>query len=82
MVPIDISLIGCDYYFGNLHKWCYAPKGTAFLWTSPSRQGYTELQPTVISSTGEHEYLKRFAYTGTRDYTAFSVIPAAFAFID
>ena len=80
ILEIDVQTIDCDYYCGNLHKWCFAPKGTAFLWTAPERQRYTHLQPTVISSTGEREYLGRFAYTGTRDYTAFAVVPAALAF--
>ena len=81
----DLSSIGVDYYTGNLHKWCYAPKGSAFLWTSPLKKENKEFRniaPTVISSTGQASYTGRFAYTGTRDYTSFCAIPAALDFCD
>lgn len=83
VLEVDIDSLGCDFYTGNLHKWCYAPKGCAFMWVSKkaSRQ-WEELAPTVISSTGERSYVGRFSYTGTRDYTAFCTIPAALQFCD
>ena len=79
----DLGDWGADYYTGNLHKWCYAPKGCAFMWTAPNvdaNKEYENLAPTVISSTGERSYTGRYAYTGTRDYTAFCTIPAALDF--
>ncbi len=79
-VDINVERIGADYYTGNIHKWCFAPKGCAFLWTAKSRQSYQDLRPTVICSKGHREYADSYAYTGTRDYTAFASIPAAFAF--
>ena len=27
VLKVDIESLGCDFYTGNLHKWCYAPKG-------------------------------------------------------
>ena len=80
----DLSDLGVDYYTGNLHKWCYAPKGCAFMWTADrnGNKDYAGLAPTVISSTGMTSYADRFAYTGTRDYTAFCTIPAALDFCD
>lgn len=81
-LPLDVKDIAPDYYIGNCHKWLYAPKGTAFLWVSPSRQRQDFPAPTVISSVGMPlEMAERYAYTGTRDYTAFIAIPAAFDFI-
>ena len=83
VMDVDIEKLGCDFYTGNLHKWCYAPKGCAFMWVSPTSSVSKEwegLAPTVISSTGERSYVGRFAYTGTRDYTAFCAIPAALDF--
>jgi isopenicillin-N epimerase len=34
---IDISMrdIGAEYYFGNIHKWLYTPRGCAFLYVDP-----------------------------------------------
>jgi hercynylcysteine S-oxide lyase len=38
------------------------------------------IEPTVISSSGKHDYVGRYAYTGTRDYTGLCTIPTAFEF--
>ena len=62
VIDIDVHDIGADYYLGNCHKWLYAPKGSAFLWVAPGQQAYSE--PTVISSTGKHDFVGRYAYTG------------------
>ena len=34
---IDLYLddLGADFYVGNLHKWAYAPRGAAIVWTHP-----------------------------------------------
>lgn len=76
-VPVNVRDIGATFYLGNAHKWLYAPKGTAFLWVAPSSQGDLSPEPTVISSSGQHDYVDRYAYTGTRDYTAFATLPTA-----
>jgi hypothetical protein len=51
---------------GNLHKWFYAPKGSAFLYIAPSSRSL--VVPTVISSefSGEGSLDSKFQYTGTR----------------
>lgn len=82
VLDINLSDLLPDYYLGNCHKWLYAPKGTAFLYVSSLLQSYHNIQPTVISSSGKHDFSGRFAYTGTRDYTAFASLPAAIAFRD
>lgn len=86
-LDIDVTDLKVDFYLGNCHKWLYAPKGTAFLWTAPSQQQGEESpqrspEPVVISSSGKHDYVGRYAYTGTRDYTHFASLPAAMAFRD
>lgn len=81
VLDLDLTALNPDFYLGNLHKWIFAPKGTAFMYVRNTPQRELVPQPTVISSTGENEYLNRFKYTGTRDYTAFTAIPAAVDFL-
>ncbi|MSP01713.1 MAG: aminotransferase class V-fold PLP-dependent enzyme [Acetobacteraceae bacterium] len=77
-LDLDLNAIGADWYTGNCHKWLCAPKGSAFLWTSPARQA--ETHPTVISHGFGQGYLKEFDWTGTRDPSAVLSIPAAIDF--
>jgi hypothetical protein len=79
-IDLNIDVLDVDFYFGNCHKWMYAPKGSAFMWVAPSQRNPTFPEPTVISSTGNRDFLGRFAYTGTRDYTSLAALPAAFRF--
>mmetsp|Transcript_25600 Transcript_25600/g.56005 ORF Transcript_25600/g.56005 Transcript_25600/m.56005 type:complete len:467 (-) Transcript_25600:1324-2724(-) len=81
-IELSIPSYGVDYYLGNCHKWLYAPKGTAFLWVDPTHQTESFPEPTVISSKNALglDFAGRFSYTGTRDYTAFSALPAALEF--
>lgn len=80
VLEIDVQKIDCDFYLGNCHKWLFAPKGSAFMWVRRSLQTMTFPEPTVISSSGERDFVGRFAYTGTRDYSALCAIPAGLAF--
>eukprot|EP01032_Pedospumella_encystans_P016744 gene16744-19093_t len=82
MIEIDVGRIGADLYTGNCHKWLFAPKGTAFLWTKRSAQTEQFPQPCVVSSSQMHDYTGRFEYTGTRDYTAFATLPAALRLVN
>eukprot|EP00730_Choanoeca_flexa_P012085 TRINITY_DN3199_c0_g1_i1.p1 TRINITY_DN3199_c0_g1~~TRINITY_DN3199_c0_g1_i1.p1 ORF type:complete len:472 (+),score=102.54 TRINITY_DN3199_c0_g1_i1:23-1417(+) len=81
-IDIDIAQYqqaGVDLYTSNGHKWLFCPKGTAFLWTSP--QLHPSIAPTVVSSDwAAHDYMRDFLYTGTRDYTPFASVEAAFNF--
>ena len=70
-IPIDIQDINCDYYTGNCHKWLYAPKGSAFMVVKNNLQSIIHPMPTAISSSKRKDYIGRFVYTGTRDYTPF-----------
>ncbi len=77
-IALDLHAIGADWYTGNCHKWLCAPKGAAFLWTSPGRQA--ETHPPVISHGFGKGYLTEFDWTGTRDPSAILSVPAAIAF--
>jgi hypothetical protein len=73
-VEIDLSSMQVDAYVSNGHKWLYSPKGSAFLWVSPSLQspsttyqpGY--VYPVIISNEGQGktEFTKLFSYEGTK----------------
>lgn len=80
MVPIDLARIECDWYTGNCHKWMFAPKGCAFLWTAPEHRETTH--PLVISHGYSKGYVDEFDWVGTRDASAQHALPAALAFIE
>ena len=75
MVDVDVEIVGADWYVGNAHKWLYAPRGCAILWTAPERQSATH--PVVISHGYEFGYTDEFDWIGTRDPTAWLTAPAA-----
>jgi isopenicillin-N epimerase len=79
-VDLDIPAIGADWYVTNLHKWLFAPRGTAMLYASGSAAPLT--QPLVSSHFVDLGFPRAFDYTGTRDYTAWLAAPAALAFYE
>lgn len=80
MLALDLDALGADWYTGNGHKWLYAPKGAAFLWTAPARAAATH--PLVISSQWGQGYAREFDWTGTRDTSAWLAVPAALDFFE
>lgn len=77
-IPLDLPAIGADWYVTNLHKWLYAPRGTALLYASGSAAPLT--WPLASSLFVELGFPRSFDYVGTRDYTAWLAAPAALAF--
>lgn len=76
MVDLSLRTLQPAYYTANLHKWCCAPKGAAFLYVRPDRQA--GLHPLNIS----HGYPAggfdgEFMWTGTHDPTPWLCVPAA-----
>lgn len=80
-IDLDISDIDPTWYAASCHKWLATPKGTGFIYTSPTRQD--GFKPVVLSCrehekrTDRKEYLCDFDYVGTNDYTGNLVIPVA-----
>ena len=68
---LDLKLeeLGADFYTGNLHKWCFAPKGCAFLWVSPEHR--QSLEPLVTSHLYGQSLQDQFFMQGTMDHTPY-----------
>ncbi len=84
-VPLDVDSLGCDFYTASLHKWLSAPFGSGFLYVHPRSQDLVE---TPILSWGRLAPAKpetwddEFAWTGTRDPSAYLSVPAAIDFLE
>lgn len=78
MLPLAIESLGADWYTGNCHKWLFAAKGCAFLWTTPARQASTH--PLCIAKGYGAGYRSEFDWTGTRDPSAWLALDAALDF--
>lgn len=77
----DAAVVGGgDWWFGNLHKWACAPRGSAVLVTKdPGRQ---DLWPLIDSWGAPEPYPGRFDTQGTIDATTYLATPAAIDFIE
>ena len=73
MLRLDINSLGVDWYVGNLHKWCWAPRGTGIVWARPEEQA--DLHPTVISWGLDKGYTTEFDWAGTRDPSGWLTAP-------
>ncbi len=74
-LALNAPALGADWYTGNAHKWLFAPKGCAVLWTAPERRG--ETHPTVTSHGWGASYTAEFDWIGTRDPSAWLCFGAA-----
>jgi isopenicillin-N epimerase len=85
-IPLNLDELQADYYTGALHKWLLAPKGCSFLHVKKEYQD--RLDPLIVSWGYESEmpshsrFLDYFEYTGTRDSSAYLVLPALKKFWD
>jgi isopenicillin-N epimerase len=75
MLDVDLAGVGADFWTGNLHKWCCAPRGTAVLHAAPQRRA--ELRPLVASWGEPFGFPLSFQDVGTQDLTAWLSAPRA-----
>ncbi len=91
-IPLRLDDLGADFYAGNCHKWLMTPKGSAFLYVRPDRQGL--INPLVIShgwtadskapgakgAFGSSPFIDELEIRGTRDPAAWLAVPSALDF--
>lgn len=77
-LELKLEELGADFYTGNLHKWCYAPRGSAFLWVHPQHRD--NVQPLVTSHNYQQDFNAQFFMQGTADHTAYLSLSAALQF--
>jgi len=79
MIPLNLEKIGASFTTSNCHKWLCAPKGSAFLHVRKDLQKL--IHPLTIShgmnmpEDGVSRFRHEFDWTGTRDISAWCVIP-------
>ena len=74
MLPVDVAAVGADFWVGNLHKWAFAPRGTALLAVAPDWR--RRIDPLVVSWQQDYGFPSSVEFQGTVDYTAWLSAPA------
>jgi isopenicillin-N epimerase len=74
MLPVDVAAIGADFWVGNLHKWAFAPRGTALL--SVASGWRRRIDPLVVSWEQDDGFPHAVEFQGTLDYTPWLSAPA------
>jgi isopenicillin-N epimerase len=72
-MPLAIDALGADFFVGNLHKWAFAPRGTAILTVAPRWRD--KIMPRVVSWEQPAGYPRSLEAQGTTDYTAWLAAP-------
>jgi isopenicillin-N epimerase len=79
-IPLDVAGLGADIYVANLHKWSFAAKGCGVLWRAPECP--RAVRPLVVSHGLGQGFTAEFDYCGTRDYSPWLAVPAAFDYLE
>jgi len=80
MLDVDVEAIGADYWVGDLHKWCCAPRGSAVLHAREDRRA--GLLPLVASWGEPAGFPAAFDDTGSNDLTAWLAAPRALRLLE
>ncbi|MFI6155306.1 aminotransferase class V-fold PLP-dependent enzyme [Kitasatospora sp. NPDC051170] len=68
-----------DFWFGNLHKWAFAPRPTGVLAVRPEWRG--RVRPLAVSWEDHRGYPANVEWRGTGDYTPWLAAPAGLALL-
>ncbi|MFF5701084.1 aminotransferase class V-fold PLP-dependent enzyme [Streptomyces sp. NPDC012794] len=71
---------GADFWFGNLHKWGYAPSGTALLAVAPAHRD--RVRSFSPSWQDHHGFPRSVEYRATADYTGWLAAPEGLDLIE
>ncbi|MFJ3404811.1 aminotransferase class V-fold PLP-dependent enzyme [Promicromonospora sp. NPDC090134] len=80
LVADAAAVAGGDWWFGNLHKWPCAPRGSALLVTGAADRD--DLWPLIDSWGAEEHYPERFDSQGTLDATSYLASGRAIEFVE
>ncbi len=73
-IPVNLESLNIDFYTGNLHKWMFTPKTSAFLYVK-NEEKRIQIHPTTISHganskrTDRSKFHLEFDWIGTYDPT-------------
>lgn len=73
MLPDPVERLGVDFWVGNLHKWGYAPRGTAIFHVAPEWRD--RLAPVIVSRGDLEGYPANVERQGTRDISGWLAAP-------
>ncbi|MFE7097198.1 aminotransferase class V-fold PLP-dependent enzyme [Streptomyces erythrochromogenes] len=76
----DPLATGADFWFGNLHKWGYAPSGTALLAVAPQHRH--RVRALVPSWEDGHGFPRSVENRATADYTGWLAAPEGLDLIE
>lgn len=85
-IPLNITELNPDIYFGACHKWMMAPKGSSFLYVKKELQNL--IDPLIVSWGYESDFpshsqfLDYHEMQGTRDFSAFLTTPTLIDFYE
>ncbi|MGA8115868.1 MAG: aminotransferase class V-fold PLP-dependent enzyme [Actinocatenispora sp.] len=74
MLDVDVAGIGADFWFANLHKWAFAPRGTGLLVVAPEHRA--RVRPVAVSWQHTAGFPASVEYQGTVDYSGWLAAPS------
>ncbi|GIG62843.1 aminotransferase class V [Longispora fulva] len=72
-LDVDVTAIGADFWLGNMHKWAYAPRGTAVL--TVAEEWRPRMEPTIVSWEAHRGFPGAIEWQGTLDYSGWLAAP-------